>query len=178
MLLAHGRACLAERYSVRAATVREQHGAVAEDVQAARNAARLPRQKPERRRGEERERAAGDAQAMLQILQALALVQRVDVTAHRDALGDLAEGRPRELHVELGLADEDDLQELVGVGFVVREQSQVFERLLVEVLGLVDDQGRGFTRRGALVQKRVERRQEIDAVAARAGLAEVGEGLA
>ena len=66
--------------------------------------------------------------------------QRRQVVADRDALPELAQPLPVELLPQLRLADQDDLEELALIGLEVREQADLLEELVFQVLGLVDDQ--------------------------------------
>ncbi len=62
------------------------------------------------------------------------------MTAAGDALGELAQLAAREQLAQLRLADEDDLQELLRVGFEVGQEADLLEDLGGEVLRLIDHQ--------------------------------------
>ena len=69
-----------------------------------------------------------------------------------------------EHHVELGLPDQDDLDQLGGVGLEVREQPDLLERLAVEVLRLVDrSAARGALRWRFVEQEVIELVQQLAA---------------
>ena len=82
---------------------------------------------------------AGDAQAMAHVRGGLVLRQRDEVVAAGDALGELAQVVAVEQFAQLGLADQDDLQQLLGAGLEVRQQAHLLEHGGLEVVGLVDD---------------------------------------
>ena len=63
-----------------------------------------------------------------------------EVVAHSDALTQLAEFIAIEAVAELRLANEDDLQQFVLVGFEVGQQTHLLELLLGHVLCFVDDE--------------------------------------
>ena len=60
--------------------------------------------------------------------------------ARDHALGELLELGPLEHRAQLGLADQDDLQQLALVGLEVGQQAQLLEHLGRELLRLVDDE--------------------------------------
>ena len=86
-------------------------------------------------------------------------VERGQVVAHDDPLAELPQLPAVELLAQLGLADENDLQELALVGLEVREQTHLLEELGVEVLRLVDEQDDVVTRRGLVEEKAVQNLQ-------------------
>ena len=57
-----------------------------------------------------------------------------------DALRELGQFRPHERLLQLGLPDDDELQQQLVTDVHVRQQTQFFERLDVHVLGFVDDE--------------------------------------
>ena len=73
-------------------------------------------------------------------LHGLGFGQRVEVVARDHALRQLLELGPREHRAQLGLADQDDLQQLALVGLQVGQQAQLLEHVGRQVLRLVDDQ--------------------------------------
>src|SRR5439155_1311382 len=67
--------------------------------------------------------------------------ERPQAHPERDALAKLSERRVGELRLELGLPGEEDLEYLLACRLEVREQAKLLEDVLIEVLGLVDQQG-------------------------------------
>src|SRR5438132_3933940 len=65
---------------------------------------------------------------------------RAMADAERDALAELAECRVGELPLELGLAREQDLQDLLARRLEIREKPELLEHAGVEVLRFVDQQ--------------------------------------
>src|SRR5262249_49854771 len=82
---------------------------------------------------------AGDAQPVADVLPRLFRTQRRDVTTQADPLLELAELRQIELVAQLGLADEQDLHELLIRRLEVGQQAHGLQRLHREVLRLADD---------------------------------------
>ena len=66
--------------------------------------------------------------------------QRIEVVAAGDALRELPQVVAREHVAQFGLADQDDLQQLLRFGLEVGEQAHLLEHLGRQVLRLVDDQ--------------------------------------
>ena len=66
--------------------------------------------------------------------------QMSELALNGDTLLECAELRPGEFLLELGLADEHDLKELLGPGLEVGEQPKVLQRLLAQMLRLVDEE--------------------------------------
>src|SRR6266850_652293 len=83
-----------------------------------------------------------DAEAVPDVEARLLGGQRADVAAQSDALLELAQLGHVELVAQLGLADEEDLHQLLAGRLEVREQAHRLQRLHREVLRLVDDQDR------------------------------------
>jgi hypothetical protein len=83
------------------------------------------------RRGVEGQRAlqAGHGQAVVDVLRRSRLRQRAQVVARDDALRQLLQFRPRQHGAQLGLADEDDLQQLALAGLQVGQQAQLLQHL-------------------------------------------------
>ena len=124
-----------------AVRVGAEHDAIAEQVDPARHAARelvdpLQRLVVER----DRPRHAGDREAMADVVLGFLGRERVQVEARDHALGELLEVRALEHRAQLGLADQDDLQQLPLVGLEVGEKAQLLEHLGREHLRLVDDE--------------------------------------
>ncbi len=122
------------------ARVGAEQGAVGDDVDDARHAVGQPVQLAHRAGREDFATCAGDAQAMADVGERLALAQRLQVVAPGDALGELAELRPGEHLAQLRLADQDDLQQLLRRGLEVGQQAHLLEHVGVEVLRLVHQQ--------------------------------------
>jgi hypothetical protein len=83
---------------------------------------------------------AGDAQPMAHVRGRLLAGERVQVIAAGDALRQLAQLIAVQQLAQFRLADEDDLQQLLGVGFEVGEQAHLLEHVRREVLGLIHHQ--------------------------------------
>ena len=77
--------------------------------------------------------------AMIHIRGGLGARQRGEVIAAGNALSELAQLDAREHFAQLGLADQDDLQQLLRRRLQVREQPHLLQRFGREVLRLVDD---------------------------------------
>ena len=65
--------------------------------------------------------------------------QRLEVIAPGDALRELPQFDALEHVAQFGLADQDDLQELLRGGFEIRQQADLLERFRRQVLCFVDD---------------------------------------
>lgn len=83
---------------------------------------------------------AGDGKAMLDVTANLVELQRFQVIANGDALAEVLEMRTIEVFPKLGLAHEDDLQELAFVSFEIGEKPDLFEEVVGHVLRFVDDE--------------------------------------
>ncbi len=112
--------------------------------------------------------AAGDAQAMAHIFAGILQIHGVEMIAHADALIELAHVAPPEQRAEFGLADENDLDELVGLGFEVGKEPDLFQHRRIEMLGLVDDQDHGPPFPPLPQQKFVEQMEQIPGFGGRA----------
>ena len=110
---------------------------------------------------------------MLDVAIGLGRVQRQQVVARRDALGQLAQVGARGQVLELGLTDEHDLQQLVTRGLEVGEQPDLLEYLGREVLRLVDHGNRAPTAAVGLEQVGVECLRECSAAVGRFGQRDV-----
>ncbi len=140
--------------------------AVGDDVDQPRNAAGAL---VEGLQAEPRERhalAAGDRHAVTHVGLGLGDVQRRQVVARGDALGELAQFRAVEQLAQFRLAEQDDLQQLLRRRFEVGQQAHLFERLDRQVLRLVDDQHHAQALRVGVEQERVQRvGQRLEAAA-------------
>src|SRR5438105_7361195 len=119
---------------------REQCG-VAEDVDDARDPmAQLCDARERIGREDVARRGAGLLEAGPDVERHLRRRERAEANAERDALPELAEARIGEDRVELGLAREHDLEDLLARRLEVREQAQLLEYLRAHVLRLVDQE--------------------------------------
>lgn len=86
--------------------------------------------------------AAGEGEAVVDLVRHIAEVERAQLAVDEDALAKLAELLAGEHIFQLGLADEHDLEELLFVGFQLGEHPDLLQHLGAEVLRLVNDQPR------------------------------------
>ncbi len=119
-----------------------EQGPVAEGVDESRHAARQAMHVPERAGVEDFPAAAGQRQPVPHIGVRIGLGQGQQVVARRDALGQLVQLLAGQALDQLGLSDQDDLQELLLLGLQIREQAELLERADAQVLGFVHDQDR------------------------------------
>ena len=82
----------------------------------------------------------GEGEAVLDVGLDLGVVEGAEFVEDEDALAELAEAAFGEASLELGLADQDDLEEFLGVGFEVGEEAELLHDFEGEVLGFVDDE--------------------------------------
>ena len=68
--------------------------------------------------------------------------KRMGSVSQRDSLAKPPQFRPCQLFFDFRLAGKDDLQQLVAGSFHVRKQSNLFQDLLGQVVGLVHDEDR------------------------------------
>ena len=135
---------------------------IAHDVHDTRNAFGVLRDAPDGGLVEEIQVArAGDAQACADVITRLLRGHRRDRATQTDPLLELSQARKRELVLEFRLADEQDLQELVGRRLEVGEQPNLFERVGIEILCLVQDQDGVLARSPTLDQIIIERHQAL-----------------
>ncbi len=99
---------------------------------------------------------AGDPQAVRDVPLGLEPVERGEVITNRDPLAKLAQALLVELVAQLGLADQDDLEELALVRLEVREQAHLLEEIRLEVLRLVDQEHHVVPGRGLLQEITVQ----------------------
>src|SRR5262249_164903 len=83
-----------------------------------------------------------------------------EVIAGGYALGDLPQVWAIEHLAQLGLPDEDDLQQLLARGLEIREEANLLEHLAAEILRLVDDEDGSSPARGRGQQVLVQRVDE------------------
>src|SRR5262245_54919123 len=86
--------------------------------------------------------AAGERQPVAYVGGRLGLGEGPEVIARRDALRQLEQLLAAEELEQLGLTDQDDLEELVPLGLEVREEAKLLERGDAQALGFVDDEDR------------------------------------
>ena len=94
----------------RALAVSAEQGAIADDVDQARDAAGAPVDRPQRAGGEQAAASARDPQPVADVGGSLLGVQGGEVVAGGDALGQLPQIRPRQQGAQFRLADQDDPQ--------------------------------------------------------------------
>jgi hypothetical protein len=112
-------------------------------VDLARNAVRQAMDHAARIRREQLVRvAACDRNAMMDVTLGLHVGERMQTIVDRDSLSQLTQLLARQLHLELGLSDEEDLQQLLAADFLVRQQPNLLEQSVVEILCLVEQQDR------------------------------------
>jgi len=105
------------------------------------NAVAVTKNPPERRTGEMGcALRAGQFEPVLDVLDHLSPVQRLEMITHRDALAKLAKTRAVEPGAQFRLPHQDDLQQLAVVQFEIRQQPHLFEQFVGEILRLVNDQ--------------------------------------
>src|SRR6266851_6155412 len=89
-------------------------------------------------------RCAGDTNALHDIPADFLSGERTGLAAQHDALPQLPQLRQFEFFLELGLAREDDLQQLVRRSLEIGQQANLFEYRKRQVLRFVYDQHGGF----------------------------------
>jgi hypothetical protein len=114
--------------------------AIADDIDDARNATADVVDLAQCAAREDVDGRTGDAHAMAHVGRGLLARQRIEVVAAGDALRELPQVLARQQFAQLRLADQDDLQQLLGFGLQVGEQADVLEHLRGEVLRFIDDQ--------------------------------------
>ena len=149
------------------ARVGAEQGPVAQHVDAARNAARQfmnahPCFAVERAGAAQ----PTDRQAVPDVAARFNLGQGFEVKARDDALRELFQLGPCEHGAQLGLADQDDLQQLALVRFQVGEQAKLLEHVDRQALRLVDDEHVVLPDRMGAQQELIER---VEIVLDRAG---------
>src|SRR5207237_4279661 len=86
--------------------------------------------------------------------------------ADRDALAKLAKAWVVETVAQFGLAHENDLKELAIVGLEIREQTDLFEQLIGQILGFVNNQNGVLSALDLLKEKLIDHGQSIQSVQA------------
>jgi hypothetical protein len=85
-------------------------------------------------------RTGRDPQAVPHVLGTLRCRERCQTPTYADALAQLTQSRRLEHHVEFGLSEQDDLDQLARLGLEVGEQPDLLQRLRRERLGFVHDE--------------------------------------
>src|SRR5215211_1178092 len=106
-------------------------------------------------------RGPGRFEAEADVLVDLAETERLNLAVERDALFELAQVGPVERLAELGLAAEDDLEELAAAHLEVEQEANLFEQLRREPVRLVDDEHGPLPLRVAREQQPVEEREHL-----------------
>ncbi|OPZ58980.1 MAG: hypothetical protein BWY87_01215 [Deltaproteobacteria bacterium ADurb.Bin510] len=83
---------------------------------------------------------AGHAQAVQDVIAGFSAVERPHVVTHHDTIRKLAQVVGSQHLAQFRLTDQQDLQQLLVLGFKIREHPNLFEHGRIEVLALVDDQ--------------------------------------
>ena len=138
------------------ARITGHQGAVGDDVDQARNAAGTLEQRAHAKPRERHMLASGNRHAVLDVGLGLGGIQRGQVITRGDALGKLAQFRAIEHVAQLGLAKQDDLQQLLRRRFQVGQQADLLQRIQGQVLRLVDDQHHAQALRVGIQQIGVE----------------------
>ena len=128
--------------TAKVAAVCAQHHAITQHIDKPRNSARITVYATHNG-GRENFLArvhARHLQPMPDIGPGLFLAQGLEVIACCYALVQLAQLRPAQHLCQLGLANQNDLQQLFAVGFQVGEQANLLQHVKVQMLGLVDQQ--------------------------------------
>lgn len=93
----------------------------------------------------------------------------------QDSLAELAQSVFTQDPLKLGLSHEDDLKQLLLVGLQVREQTELFQEVKGEVLGLVNDQEDVFPPLDSVQEDVINLLYEAATASARAFLSEFRE---
>ena len=91
-------------------------------------------------------------QAMTNICAGLLQAEGLQVIARRDPLVELPQLRAPQHLGQFGLADQDDLQQFLAVGFQVCQQADLLQHVEIQVLRLIDQQN-GFTSAPVILQQ-------------------------
>ena len=125
-----------------------QQRPIANQIDQPRNAVRQPVDELEcLRRERDCRRSAGNRQPVRDVGSDGFPIERLQLVANRHALIELPQsGRPQQ-GSQVQLADENDLEQLLLVGFEVRQDADLLEHLQRQILRLVDDEhGAGIQR--------------------------------
>ena len=116
----------------------------------------------------------GDGQAMTHVGARLVGAQRIELPAYADPLTELTQAALVELAIEFGLTEQQDLDQLVATGLEIREESNLFERVLGEGLRFIDDQQDALVRSFLFDEEGVELVHQRAAPEAFCGQVELG----
>ncbi len=130
---------------------------IAELVQEARHAERARIDELDGFRLEQRRAAARDTEPMMDVRMGLAALERLEMKIDGNALRELAQFGAAQLRAQLGLTDEQNLENQILVRIDVRQQSQLFEHLDRQVLRFVENQ-QGAPAFGVLAYERIDER--------------------
>ena len=108
---------------------------------------------------------AGGGEARLDVFAELLATQRQQPAVDGDALAELAKAGIAELLAELGLTREDDLEDLLLRRLEVRQQAEVLQHRVVEVLRFVDQQRDVAPLAQLLEQELVQALQHVEPLA-------------
>ena len=92
---------------------------------------------------EQGELAAGEAQTVFEVLGKLLALETGEVETHDDALVECLVDGHGEAASELGESDEEEAQTVFGLDVVQRQQSEVFEDVVSQVMGASSNTSRG-----------------------------------
>ena len=147
----HGR-----RNSLGLAGITSHQRSIGNDVDQPRHTTGNMMQGAQRSTTEWTARRAGNLDPVAHVFGGLGKRKRGQVVARGDPLRQLAQRWSRQQFAQFGLAQQDDLQQLVGSGFEIGQQAHLLQRLATHVLGFIDDQHRpiaaGVYRQQALVE--------------------------
>jgi hypothetical protein len=101
-------------------------------------------------------RCAGNAKALHDVSADFISGERIGFAAQHDALPELPQLGQLEFFLKLGLAREDDLQQLVRGSLEIGQQPNLFEHGERQVLCFIDDQHGGFAGAVALQKPVIE----------------------
>ena len=87
-------------------------------------------------------RGPADLQAVLYVGTGISTVYRLEVITRRHPLGQLAHMLLCQQGTQLGLPDQDDLQQFLRGGFQVGQQTDLLEYFRTQLLRLIDNQHR------------------------------------
>src|SRR6267378_3720436 len=105
--------------------------------------------------------AAGDTDAVMDVVLRVLRGERLQPVMHRDALAKLAQLGARQLGLEFGLTDAEQLNEFGAVQFEVRKQTQLLEHVAIEILRLVQQEDRAITARVDREQRPLEMSEDL-----------------
>ena len=109
----------------------------------------------------DRPRSAGDRQTVRDVRGGRLRVERLQLVADGDALIELPQLRRSQQRLQVQLADEDDLQQLLLVGLEIRQNADLLEHVQRQVLRLVDDEHGARLQRNQAEQEIVERVDQL-----------------